>query len=154
MVISDGNYFFSGLFDRQLNGKINSGELSIFSVIKIREFLIDTMPSGQKIVIVLKCDQLRNHGSRIGRPSDVAKAPCHKYKQCSITEEEIIECLCSEAWINDTTVDDDIPLSQLASNVPNSNLPSEAWIIDDTMVGDYSSSSGEDIPLSQLASNV
>ncbi len=44
----------------------------MFSVIKISEFLIGTIPSGQKIVTVLKCDQLRNHGSRIGNPSDVA----------------------------------------------------------------------------------
>ena len=46
----------------------------MFSVIKISEFLIDTMPSGQKIIIVLKCDQLRNHGSRIGNPSNVASS--------------------------------------------------------------------------------
>jgi len=58
----------------QLNDKVNTGELSQFSIIKVSEFLVNTMPSGQKIIILLKCDQVQNPGSRLGNPSDVTKA--------------------------------------------------------------------------------
>lgn len=74
MVLSDGNHFLSGMCATQLNDKVNTGELSQFSIIKVSEFLVNTMPSGQKIIILLKCDQVQNPGSRLGNPSDVTKA--------------------------------------------------------------------------------
>ena len=58
----------------QLNSKVNSGEIAQFSIIKISEFLVNTMPSGQKIVILLKTEQVQNPGSRLGNPVDITKA--------------------------------------------------------------------------------
>jgi replication factor A1 len=74
VVLSDGNHFLSGMCATQLNPKVNSGEIAQFAIIKVNEFLVNTMPSGQKIVILLKTEQVQNPGIRMGNPVDIAKA--------------------------------------------------------------------------------
>ena len=74
MVLSDGNRFLSGMCATQLNSKVNSGEIAQFGIINVNEFLVNTLPSGQKIVIVLKCELVQNPGSRLGNPVDITKA--------------------------------------------------------------------------------
>jgi hypothetical protein len=43
----------------------------MFSIIKVGQFLMNTLPSGQKMIVLLKCDHVQNFGSRIGNPSDI-----------------------------------------------------------------------------------
>mmetsp|Transcript_2506 Transcript_2506/g.3924 ORF Transcript_2506/g.3924 Transcript_2506/m.3924 type:complete len:629 (+) Transcript_2506:129-2015(+) len=74
VVLSDGNRFLSGMCATQLNSKVNSGEIAQFGIINVNEFLVNTLPSGQKIVIVLKCELVQNPGSRLGNPVDITKA--------------------------------------------------------------------------------
>eukprot|EP00985_Skeletonema_marinoi_P033844 scaffold42351_cov139-Skeletonema_marinoi.AAC.1 len=74
VVLSDGNRFLSGMCATQLNIKVNSGEIAQFGIINVNEFLVNTLPSGQKIVIVLRCELVQNPGSRIGNPVDITKA--------------------------------------------------------------------------------
>ena len=35
---------------------------------------MNTMPSGQKIIILLKCELVQNPGSRLGNPVDISKS--------------------------------------------------------------------------------
>jgi len=74
VVLSDGNRFLSGMCATQLNSKVNSGEIAQFGIINVNEFLVNTLPSGQKIVIVLRCELVQNPGSRLGNPVDITKA--------------------------------------------------------------------------------
>uniref|UniRef100_A0A7S2VFV8 Replication protein A subunit n=1 Tax=Skeletonema marinoi TaxID=267567 RepID=A0A7S2VFV8_9STRA len=74
VVLSDGNRFLSGMCATQLNIKVNSGEIAQFGIINVNEFLVNTLPSGQKIVIVLRCELVQNPGSRLGNPVDITKA--------------------------------------------------------------------------------
>jgi hypothetical protein len=71
VILSDGNHSLSGMCVPQLNTKINTGEISMFSIIKVSQFLVNTLPSGQKMIVVLKCDHVQNFGSIIGNPSDI-----------------------------------------------------------------------------------
>ena len=73
MVLSDGNRFLSGMCATQLNPKVNSGEIAQFAIININEFLVNKMPSGQTIIILLRCDLVQNPGQRIGQPVDILK---------------------------------------------------------------------------------
>mmetsp|Transcript_12965 Transcript_12965/g.20013 ORF Transcript_12965/g.20013 Transcript_12965/m.20013 type:complete len:634 (-) Transcript_12965:1237-3138(-) len=74
VVLSDGTHFLSGMCATQLNPKVNSGEIAQFAIIKVHEFLVNSMPSGQKIVILLKCELVQNPGSRLGNPVDISKS--------------------------------------------------------------------------------
>jgi len=74
VVLSDGNRFLSGMCATQLNSKVNSGEIAQFGIVNVSEFLVNTLPSGQKIVIVLRCELVQNPGSRLGNPTDITKA--------------------------------------------------------------------------------
>eukprot|EP00984_Skeletonema_dohrnii_P010594 scaffold4130_cov112-Skeletonema_dohrnii-CCMP3373.AAC.6 len=74
VVLSDGNRFLSGMCATQLNSKVNSGEIAQFGIVNVSEFLVNTLPSGQKIVIVLRCELVQNPGSRLGNPVDITKA--------------------------------------------------------------------------------
>lgn len=73
VVLSDGNHFLSGMCATQLNAKVNSGEIAKHAIIKVNEFLVNVMPSGQKIIILLKTDTVQNPGNRLGNPVDISK---------------------------------------------------------------------------------
>lgn len=74
VVLSDGNHFISGMCATQLNAKVNSGDIAQHAIIHVNEFLVNQMPSGQKIVILLNCELVNNPGTRMGNPVDISKA--------------------------------------------------------------------------------
>eukprot|EP00985_Skeletonema_marinoi_P018453 scaffold10306_cov75-Skeletonema_marinoi.AAC.14 len=74
VVISDGDHFMSGMMSTQLNPKVHSGEIAQFAIIKVTKFEVTTLPSGQKIIILLGDDKVINPGTRLGNPVDTSKA--------------------------------------------------------------------------------
>mmetsp|Transcript_6784 Transcript_6784/g.14694 ORF Transcript_6784/g.14694 Transcript_6784/m.14694 type:complete len:645 (+) Transcript_6784:208-2142(+) len=75
VILSDGKYFLSGMCATQLNNLVHTGVIALNSILRVNDFIVNTMGSGQKIVIVLGADQMgANPGERIGSPVDIAKA--------------------------------------------------------------------------------
>eukprot|EP00584_Thalassiosira_punctigera_P000883 CAMPEP_0172535332 /NCGR_PEP_ID=MMETSP1067-20121228/7393_1 /TAXON_ID=265564 ORGANISM="Thalassiosira punctigera, Strain Tpunct2005C2" /NCGR_SAMPLE_ID=MMETSP1067 /ASSEMBLY_ACC=CAM_ASM_000444 /LENGTH=642 /DNA_ID=CAMNT_0013320263 /DNA_START=160 /DNA_END=2088 /DNA_ORIENTATION=- len=76
VILSDGTHFLSGMCATQLNNLVHSGAVAQNCILRVNEFIVNTMGSGQKIVIVLGAEQAGpNPGDRIGAPTDVAKSP-------------------------------------------------------------------------------
>jgi len=65
----------------QLNHLVHNGIISQHCIIRITEFIVNTMGSGAKICIILGAEQVPesngggNPGSRIGAPVDISKVP-------------------------------------------------------------------------------
>ncbi|KAL3800756.1 hypothetical protein ACHAW5_002470 [Stephanodiscus triporus] len=76
IYLSDGMHFLSGMCATQLNPLVHSGVISQFSVLRVTEFIVNTLGSGVKICILLGCEPASpNPGERIGSPIDVSKVP-------------------------------------------------------------------------------
>ena len=75
VVISDGQYYIAGMLVNQIHPKVHSGEIAQFAIITVHEFEVNTLPSGQKIIILLGADKVINPGTRLGNPVDISKAP-------------------------------------------------------------------------------
>eukprot|EP00984_Skeletonema_dohrnii_P012844 scaffold5242_cov107-Skeletonema_dohrnii-CCMP3373.AAC.3 len=75
VVISDGQYYIAGMLAKQLHPKVHSGEIAQFAIITVHEFKVNTLPSGEKIIILLGADKVINPGTRLGNPVDIMKAP-------------------------------------------------------------------------------
>lgn len=76
VILSDGTHFLSGMCATQLNSLVHSGAISQHCIIKLSEFILNEMGSGQKICILLGAEQVGpNPGDRIGSPVDIAKVP-------------------------------------------------------------------------------
>lgn len=75
VILSDGTHFLSGMCATQLNHLVHKGVIAQNSIICVNEFIVNTMGSGQKIVIILGAEQVGpNPGERIGTPVDITKA--------------------------------------------------------------------------------
>lgn len=75
IVISDGTYFVQGMCATQLNNLVHTGVVSAHCLVRVTDFIVNTMGSGQKICIVLGAESAGpNPGDRIGAPTDIAKA--------------------------------------------------------------------------------
>ncbi|KAL9186004.1 hypothetical protein ACHAXT_005242 [Thalassiosira profunda] len=75
VILSDGTHHLSGMCATQLNGLVHNGTVSANCILKINEFIVNEMGSGQKICILLGLEPAGgNPGSRIGSPVDIAKA--------------------------------------------------------------------------------
>lgn len=60
----------------QLNHLVHNGIIAQHCIIRVNEFIVNTMGSGAKICIILGCDQVGgNPGERIGAPVDISKVP-------------------------------------------------------------------------------
>jgi hypothetical protein len=79
VILSDGNYFASGILATQLNHKVNSGHICLFALLQVTEYSVSTMPpSGQRIIILFRtADSVQNPGYRLGNPVDVARVVNH-----------------------------------------------------------------------------
>mmetsp|Transcript_952 Transcript_952/g.2275 ORF Transcript_952/g.2275 Transcript_952/m.2275 type:complete len:643 (+) Transcript_952:206-2134(+) len=76
VILSDGTHFLSGMCATQLNSLVHTGIVSQHCILRVDEFIVNTMGSGQKIVIILAAEQVGgNPGSRIGAPVDITKVP-------------------------------------------------------------------------------
>eukprot|EP00571_Detonula_confervacea_P014379 CAMPEP_0172303124 /NCGR_PEP_ID=MMETSP1058-20130122/4695_1 /TAXON_ID=83371 /ORGANISM="Detonula confervacea, Strain CCMP 353" /LENGTH=635 /DNA_ID=CAMNT_0013013833 /DNA_START=117 /DNA_END=2024 /DNA_ORIENTATION=+ len=76
VILSDGTHFLSGMCATQLNSLVHSGAISQHCILKVNEFIVNTMGSGQKICILLGAEQVGpNPGDRMGSPVDIAKVP-------------------------------------------------------------------------------
>ena len=76
IFLSDGIHFLSGMCATQLNPLVHSGVISQFSVLRVSEFIVNTLGSGVKICILLGCETSGpNPGEKIGTPVDVSKIP-------------------------------------------------------------------------------
>jgi len=73
IILSDGDHFLSGMLTIQLHPKLHSGELAKFAIIRVTAFEVTTLPSGQKIIILLGADKVINPGTRLGNPVDFTK---------------------------------------------------------------------------------
>ena len=92
VILSDGDYFLSGMLTPQLNPKVTSGEITKHALVKVNEFLMNTLPSRQKFVILLKCDLVFHYNSRLGNPVDISGAgdnPPKRNGYYSITSAEV-----------------------------------------------------------------
>ena len=75
MVLSDGQFFCSGMCATQLNSLVHSGVIAQNAVLRVREFIVNQMGSGQKICILLGVEEAGpNPGNRIGAAVDISKA--------------------------------------------------------------------------------
>jgi len=75
VVLSDGNLFCSGMCATQLNHLVHSGTIALNCILRVSEFIVNVMGSGQRICIVLGVEQAGpNPGNRLGDPADIAKA--------------------------------------------------------------------------------
>ena len=76
LILSDGVHFFSGMCATQLNHLVHQGTIAQNCILKVNDFIVNTMGSGAKICIILGCDAVGgNPGNRIGGPVDIAKVP-------------------------------------------------------------------------------
>ncbi|KAI0216920.1 Replication protein A 70 kDa DNA-binding subunit [Lamellibrachia satsuma] len=78
VLLSDGKYSHSSaLLATQLNGKVTSGELEAFTVVRLNKFMCNTLPAGKRVLILLDLDVLaagNEVANRIGNPQPF-KAP-------------------------------------------------------------------------------
>eukprot|EP00984_Skeletonema_dohrnii_P000358 scaffold120_cov134-Skeletonema_dohrnii-CCMP3373.AAC.1 len=74
IILSDGDHFLSGMLSNQLHPKVHSGELAKFAIIRVTEFEVTTLPSGQKIIILIGADKVSNPANRLGNPVDIAQS--------------------------------------------------------------------------------
>ena len=59
-----------------LNAFIRTGEIAKHCIIKVNEFMINTVASGQKICVLWSAEQAgTNPGNRMDSPTDIAKVP-------------------------------------------------------------------------------
>lgn len=76
VFISDGIHYLSGMCATQLNGLVHNGTISLFSVLRVEDFITNTMGSGTKICILLGVTVMGpNPGEKIGNPVDISKIP-------------------------------------------------------------------------------
>lgn len=74
VVLSDGTHFVQGMLGTQLNHLIRDEALVTNALIRLEEFMNNTI-QGRTVIIVLKMTILENHpGERIGNPIDLEKA--------------------------------------------------------------------------------
>jgi replication factor A1 len=60
----------------QLNPLVHSGVVSQYAILRVSEFIVNTLGSGVKICILLDCETAGpNPGEKIGSPVDIAKVP-------------------------------------------------------------------------------
>lgn len=75
IILSDGTYFCHGMCATQLNDQVHTGAISANCLLRVTDFIVNTMGSGQKICIVLGVEPAGpNPGERIGGPTDISKA--------------------------------------------------------------------------------
>jgi len=76
VILSDGTHFLQGMCATQLNSLVHTGVISQHCILRVNEFIVNTMGSGQKICILLGAEQTGpNPGDRIGSPVDITKVP-------------------------------------------------------------------------------
>ncbi|KAL7487194.1 hypothetical protein ACHAW6_012791 [Cyclotella cf. meneghiniana] len=74
VIISDGNRHFASMCATQLNSLVQMGQISNNCLLRITQFIVNTMGSGQKVCIIMGCENAGpNPGERIGNPQDVQK---------------------------------------------------------------------------------
>ena len=73
VVLSDGTRHFSGMTATQLNFMIENGTIIQHCLLKIKQFVINTMGSGVKVIIITDCEVVGKEENRIGTPMDVSK---------------------------------------------------------------------------------
>ena len=56
LILSDGVHFFSGMCATQLNHLVHQGTIAQNCILKVNDFIVNTMGSGAKICIILGCD--------------------------------------------------------------------------------------------------
>lgn len=75
VVLSDGTLFCSGMCATQLNHLVHSGTITLNCLLRVSDFIVNVMGSGQRICIILGAEQVGpNPGNRLGDPSDITKA--------------------------------------------------------------------------------
>lgn len=72
IVISDGIYFMSGLLATQLNSMADSGEIKKHAIIKLKKFMLSTMPTSKRIFVLLDAEHQHDMDKRLGNPVDVS----------------------------------------------------------------------------------
>lgn len=69
IYLSDGIHFLSGMCPTQLNPLVHSGIIAQHCVLRVSEFIVNTLGSGVKICILLGCEAAGpNPGDKIGIP--------------------------------------------------------------------------------------
>ena len=71
IVISDGTHFYHGIVPRHLAHHVDNGEIKLFAIIRVLDFISTTTPNGFYIFIPLRIQFLYHHRHSIGHPVDV-----------------------------------------------------------------------------------
>lgn len=93
LILSDGQYFFSGICGTQLNHLVHNGIISEHCILRITEFIVTIASSGAKLFIVLAAEQVssnvvqNNPGYRIGTPVDIKNISISAEVKSSVSEE-------------------------------------------------------------------
>jgi len=62
----------------QISHLINNGTISKHCILRITEFIINTMGSGAKICVILGAEKLGDNLGRLGAPVDISKVPINQ----------------------------------------------------------------------------
>ena len=73
LVLSDGQHTVQGMLATQHNIKVTSGELKDFDIIRLTEYICNSVQNRQ-IVILLGFNVIVKHGAQIGNPTTVEEA--------------------------------------------------------------------------------
>lgn len=73
VILSDGAHYLSGILAANLNSLVYSNTISKNCILKVNSFMINTIPSGQKICVLMGAEQVGNNpGNRVGVPMDIS----------------------------------------------------------------------------------
>ena len=89
IILSDGVHYFSGMCTLRLNNLVHNGIIANNRIIKVNDFVVNTMGSGAKICIILGCQAVvGNPGYRIGAPVDISKVKSAGLQKRSVNTDD------------------------------------------------------------------
>ena len=75
LILSDGDFYMQGMMSSQMQGLCESDQISKFTIIHIKEYVINVIKN-IKICIIIKADVIAQHPCGIGRPRNAMTAVC------------------------------------------------------------------------------
>ncbi|GMI14756.1 hypothetical protein TrLO_g4325 [Triparma laevis f. longispina] len=73
VILSDGTHYIQGMLATQLNNLITENHLVENAIVCLKEFITNVVQD-KTVLILLKCEIVSIHGSKIGNPTEVYKA--------------------------------------------------------------------------------
>jgi replication factor A1 len=73
VILSDGEHYCNGMLATQQNALVASGQIKENSLIRIMDFMSNTVQN-RMVIIILSLDVVGHHGGRIGQPVEVDKS--------------------------------------------------------------------------------